>query len=59
VSDVQEHLVASIATTLPEVAAAAASADHNSISQAVQRVVERLKPELVDQILRELKSKKE
>ena len=59
VSDVHEHFVASIATTLPEVAAAAASADHNSISQAVQRVVERLKPELVDQILRELKSKKE
>jgi CheY-like chemotaxis protein len=59
VSDVHEHSAASIATTLPEAAAAATSADHNFISEAVHRVVERLKPELVDEILRELKSKKE
>jgi CheY-like chemotaxis protein len=31
--------------------------DHHAVSQAVHRVVERLKPELVEEILRELKSK--
>lgn len=38
-------------------AAAAAGADHEAVAQAVHRVMERLKPELVDEILRELKSK--
>jgi hypothetical protein len=45
-----------------EAAAAAAAAktgeEHHTIAQAVHRVMERLKPELVDEIMRELKSKK-
>jgi hypothetical protein len=45
-----------------EVEAAAAAtetgADHHNIAQAVHRVMERLKPELVEEIMRELKSKK-
>jgi len=45
-----------------EAAAAAAAtetgADHHNIAQAVHRVMERLKPELVEEIMRELKSKK-
>jgi CheY-like chemotaxis protein len=53
-------LAASIEAAMPEkAAAAAAGADHHTISQAVHRVMERLKPELVEEILRELKSKKE
>jgi len=45
---------------LPAAAAAGvnATADHDTIAQAVHRVMERLKPELVEEILRELKSKK-
>jgi CheY-like chemotaxis protein len=45
-----------------EAAAVAAAtepgADHHNIAQAVHRVMERLKPELVEEIMRELKSKK-
>src|SRR5579864_8783675 len=47
-----------------EVEAAAVAAatetgtDHHNIAQAVHRVMERLKPELVEEIMRELKSKK-
>jgi CheY-like chemotaxis protein len=53
-------LTAGLEAALPEkAAAAAAGADHHTISQAVHRVMERLKPELVEEILRELKSKKE
>jgi len=33
-------------------------ADHHNIAQAVHRVMERLKPELVEEIMRELKSRK-
>jgi CheY-like chemotaxis protein len=49
----------------PQAAAAAAGAgatsgaDHDTIAQAVHRVMERLKPELVEEILRGLKSKKQ
>lgn len=39
-------------------AAAETGADHHTITQAVHRVMERLKPELVEEIMRELKSKK-
>jgi CheY-like chemotaxis protein len=39
-------------------AATETGADHHNIAQAVHRVMERLKPELVDEIMRELKSKK-
>ena len=39
-------------------AAAETEADHHTITQAVHRVMERLKPELVEEIMRELKSKK-
>jgi CheY-like chemotaxis protein len=38
-------------------AAAGAGTDHQAIAQAVHRVMEKLKPELVEEILRELKSK--
>jgi hypothetical protein len=59
-SDDHSSLAASVEAALPEKAAAAAvGADHHTISQAVHRVMERLKPELVEEILRELKSKKE
>jgi hypothetical protein len=54
---------ASPAETMAAAAAAAlagsTNADHHTISQAVHRVMERLKPELVDEILRELNSKKD
>jgi hypothetical protein len=39
-------------------AAAESSDDHHSIAQAIHRVMERLKPELLEEIMRELKSKK-
>jgi CheY-like chemotaxis protein len=39
-------------------AAAQTGAEHHTIAQAVHRVMERLKPELVEEIMRELKSKK-
>ena len=39
-------------------AATETGADHHNIAQAVHRVMERLKPELVEEIMRELKSKK-
>jgi CheY-like chemotaxis protein len=39
-------------------AAAETGADHHNIAQAVHRVMERLKPELVEEIMRELRSKK-
>jgi len=45
-----------------EAAAAAAATDsgaeHHNIAQAVHRVMERLKPELVEEIMRELRQKK-
>jgi CheY-like chemotaxis protein len=49
-------------TSSVEAAAVAAAAEtgteHHTIAQAVHRVMERLKPELVEEIMRELKSKK-
>lgn len=48
-------------SAVPAAAAAAGvdpTADHHTIAQAVHRVMERLKPELVEEIVRELKSKK-
>jgi hypothetical protein len=39
-------------------AAAETEADHHNIAQAIHRVMERLKPELVEEIMRELRSKK-
>jgi CheY-like chemotaxis protein len=39
-------------------AAAETGVDHHNIAQAVHRVMERLKPELVEEIMRELRSKK-
>ncbi|HEX3154086.1 MAG TPA: response regulator [Candidatus Angelobacter sp.] len=56
-SDVHEVVTASV-----EAAAVAAAtetgADHHNIAQAVHRVMERLKPELVEEIMRELRSRK-
>ena len=39
-------------------AAAASGADHHNIAQVVHRVMERMKGDLVDEIVRELKAKK-
>jgi CheY-like chemotaxis protein len=39
-------------------AVAESGAEHHNIAQAVHRVMERLKPELVEEIMRELRSKK-
>jgi CheY-like chemotaxis protein len=51
-----------VLTSSVEAAAAAAAAEtgaeHHTIAQAVHRVMERLKPELVEEIMRELKPKK-
>lgn len=56
------HAVAAkVETALPEVAAAAAAESddsHQSITQAVHRAMERLKPDLVEAIMKELKAKK-
>lgn len=59
-SETQDAATAEPETAPLAVAAAAgagAASDHHAISQAVHRVMERLKPELVEEILRELKSK--
>ncbi|MGC2744394.1 MAG: hypothetical protein WA672_14565, partial [Candidatus Angelobacter sp.] len=54
--------VPEVVTAGVEAAAVAAAtetgADHHNIAQAVHRVMERLKPELVEEIMRELRSKK-
>ena len=50
-----------VSSEMEAVAVAAATeigADHHNIAQAVHRVMERLKPELVEEIMRELKSKR-
>jgi hypothetical protein len=56
-ADVHEVVTAGV-----EAAAVAAAtetgADHHNIAQAVHRVMERLKPELVEEIMRELRSRK-
>jgi len=55
-------LAAGLESALPAAAVAAAAEtrtdDHHTIAQAVHRVMERLKPELVEEIMRELRSKK-
>jgi len=57
-----QQAVEAAATPVVEQAAAAAAGesgtDHHTISQVIHRVMERLKPELVEEIMRELKSKK-
>lgn len=64
-SDVHEartpdvHQVVTAGVEAAAVAAATETgADHHNIAQAVHRVMERLKPELVEEIMRELRSKK-
>jgi CheY-like chemotaxis protein len=55
----QVHEVVSSGVEAAAVAAATETgADHHNIAQAVHRVMERLKPELVEEIMRELRSKK-
>jgi hypothetical protein len=55
-------VVHNVVTAGVEAAAVAAAtetgADHHNIAQAIHRVMERLKPELVEEIMRELRSKK-
>jgi CheY-like chemotaxis protein len=62
VAETHETVVAaSVEAALPEVAAAAAAEsgdDHHTISQAVHRAMERLKPDLVQEIMKELRAKK-
>ncbi|HEX7284597.1 MAG TPA: response regulator [Candidatus Angelobacter sp.] len=59
-----EDIAAKVETELPAAAAAAAAQagataeDHETIAQAVHRVMDRVKGDLVEEILRELKSKK-
>jgi CheY-like chemotaxis protein len=56
-----DSLAAHIEAAVPAAAAAVAAetgSDHHTIAEAVHRVMERLKPELVEEIVRELKSKK-
>ncbi|MBZ5530430.1 MAG: response regulator [Acidobacteriia bacterium] len=60
-SATHDAVVAKLEEKLPEAAAAVASAagsEHDSISDAVNRVMERMKGDLVQEIVRELKSKK-
>jgi hypothetical protein len=55
----EPEIVHNALTNGVEVAAVAGTgADHHNIAQAIHRVMERLKPELVDEIMRELNSKK-
>jgi CheY-like chemotaxis protein len=56
-----EVVHSTIAAGMEEAATTAAhesGADHHNIAQAIHRVMERLKPELVEEIMRELKPKK-
>jgi hypothetical protein len=56
-----DAVVAKLEETIPAAAAAVASAtgaEHDSIAEAVSRVMERMKGDLVDEIVRELKTKK-
>jgi len=49
---------AAIPEAAASVAAETGSDHHHTIAQAVHRVMERLKPELVEEIMKELKAKK-
>jgi CheY-like chemotaxis protein len=55
-------VAASVDAAIPEAAASVAAETgaehHHTIAQAVHRVMERLKPELVEEIMKELRSKK-
>ncbi len=56
-----DSVAAGVEEAIPQVAAAAAAAtgaEHETIAQAVHRVMERIKGDLVEEIVRELKSKK-
>jgi CheY-like chemotaxis protein len=61
-AEVEHGAVAiSAEAVMPEAVAAAAAdsgADHHTIAQAIHRVMERLKPELVEEIMKELRPKK-
>lgn len=57
VPEVHEVVTANVETAAVA-AATETGADHHNIAQAVHRVMERLKPELVEEIMRELRSKK-
>jgi len=52
------HQVVSASAEAAVAAGAEAGAEHDNIAQAVHRVMERLKPELVEAIMRELRPKK-
>ncbi len=56
----RDSVAAQVEEMLPHAAAAAAGtgAEHETIAQAVHRVMERIKGDLVEEIVRELKSKK-
>jgi CheY-like chemotaxis protein len=57
-ASVPEHTAAPESASSFAAAAADSGADHHTIAQAIHRVMERLKPELVEEIMRELKAKK-
>ena len=57
----ESKVAESVEAALPEVAASIAhetGAEHYNIAQAVHRAMERLKPDLVEEIMRELRAKK-
>ena len=56
--EVVQHAIATAVEAAAVAAEAETASDHYNIAQAIHRVMERLKPELVDEIMRELKSKK-
>jgi hypothetical protein len=56
--EVVQHAIATAVEAAAVAAEAETASDHHNIAQAIHRVMERLKPELVDEIMRELKSKK-
>jgi len=57
-SDVHEVVTAAGVEAAAATATTETGADHHNIAQAVHRVMERLKPELVEEIMRELRSRK-
>jgi CheY-like chemotaxis protein len=57
-AEIHDALTAEVETAAVNAAASEPDSDHHNIAQAVHRVMERLKPELVEEIMRELKSKK-
>lgn len=57
-AEIHEALATEVEAATVNVVATEPDSDHHNIAQAVHRVMERLKPELVEEIMRELKSKK-